>query len=90
MGMIFSGCPGAARLKEPTIKEKICPVCGNTVEIFSVDASVKCDKCGFTIYNDEQNCIKWCKYAKQCFGEELYNRLVKNGKEKENNAPKDH
>jgi len=90
MAQIFSGCPGAARLKNPTIKEKICPVCGNVIEIFSVDASVKCDKCGFTAYNDDQNCIQWCQYAEQCFGKELYEKLVRNGKGKKENDSKDH
>jgi hypothetical protein len=35
---------------------------------------VKCSRCGFTIYNDLQSCVKWCKYAKE--GEETYRRLT--------------
>ena len=56
---------------------KVCPVCGNLIEMFSTDVTVACDKCGFVAYNDAQNCIEWCKYAKQCIGEELYNKLMK-------------
>lgn len=40
--MILEGCPGAARLKTPTWEEKICPVCGNLIEIFSIDTEVAC------------------------------------------------
>ena len=42
--MILEGCPGAARLKTPTLEEKICPVCGNIIEIFSVDTEVACER----------------------------------------------
>ena len=77
MAMLFFQCPGAARLRQPTIEEKVCPVCGNLIEIFSTDVTAACDKCGFVAYNDAQNCIEWCKYAKQCIGEELYNKLMR-------------
>ncbi len=74
--MILEGCPGVSRLKTPTITEKVCPVCGNVIELFSVDTEVTCDKCGFVAYNDELNCIQWCKYAEKCIGPEMYKRLV--------------
>ena len=74
--MLFTRCPGAARLRQPTIEEKVCPVCGNSIEMFSTDVTATCDQCGFIAYNDAQNCIEWCKYAKQCIGEELYNKLM--------------
>ena len=35
-----------------------------------------CEKCGFVIYNDKLSCVQWCKYAKQCVGEEVYNNLM--------------
>ena len=68
-------CPGAANIRTPTIKIKRCPECGGEVEVFSIDFKVKCSKCGFTVYNDMQSCIQWCKYAKECVGEEMYERL---------------
>lgn len=74
--MVHGNCPGVERFKNPTIKEKICPQCGATIEIFSVDSVVPCDNCGFLAYNDEQSCVSWCKYAKECFGEELYEKLT--------------
>lgn len=69
-------CPGAANIKgTPTLKIKKCPECDAEVEIFSTDIEAKCSNCGFIMYNDLESCIQWCKYAKECVGEELYKRL---------------
>lgn len=73
--MILDGCPGAAGMKNPTIKEKICPQCGSVIEIFSTDTEVACDNCGFIAYNDALSCVKWCKYAEKCVGPELYKKF---------------
>jgi ribosomal protein S27AE len=74
--MIFDRCPGAADLRTPTLTIKKCPRCGEEVEIFSNDVKVACDKCGFVIYNDLLSCVQWCRYAKECVGEETYKRLM--------------
>jgi len=71
--MILDTCPGVKDLKTPTLIIKICPKCGEEVEIFSSDTQVSCGNCGFVIYNDTLSCIQWCKYAKECVGEEMYN-----------------
>lgn len=68
-------CPGSAFVRTPTLAIKICPECGAEVEVFSNDKSVNCENCGFTVYNDQQSCIDWCKYARECFGPEVYDRL---------------
>ena len=81
--MIFSGCPGSDKLRNPTSTEKVCPQCGNIIELFSVDTEVACDKCGFVAYNDELNCIQWCQYAEKCIGKELYDKLVTSRKKDE-------
>lgn len=81
--MIFSGCPGSDKLRNPTITEKVCPQCGNIIELFSIDTEVACDKCGFVAYNDELNCIQWCQYAEKCIGKELYDKLVTSRKKDE-------
>ncbi|MDR2494301.1 MAG: hypothetical protein LBD24_03660 [Spirochaetaceae bacterium] len=71
-------CPGAESVRgTPTWEVKICPQCGGEIEIFSVDMQVPCDTCGFVAYNDVQSCIKWCQYARQCVGDELYERLTR-------------
>ena len=73
--MIYGGCQ--SKSKELSLEEKICPQCGNTVEVFSVDTEVVCDRCGFTVYNDTLSCVQWCKYARQCVGDEMYERMMK-------------
>ena len=73
---MIPGCPGAAAFRgTPTLAEKKCPVCGLDIELFSIEPCNTC-KCGFTAYNDAQSCIKWCAYAKECVGEEIYNLFM--------------
>ncbi len=74
---MLGGCHGTDKLKTPTLEIKICPQCGNEIEIFSIDTEMACDNCGYVVYNDIQSCVQWCKYAKLCVGEELYNKLMK-------------
>ena len=73
--MIYEGCQ--SKSKDISLEEKTCPQCGNTVEVFSVDTEVVCDRCGFVIYNDTLSCVQWCKYARQCVGDEMYESLMK-------------
>ena len=61
--MIFSGCQSKA--KEVTIEERICPQCGNVIE-----------KCGFVAYNDKLSCVQWCKFARQCIGDQMYEKMM--------------
>ncbi len=72
--MIMEGCQ--ARPKTPTNSEKICPQIGNVLEMFSIDTEVVCERCGFVAYNDELSCVQWCKYARKCVGEEVYDKLM--------------
>ncbi len=72
--MIYEGCQGKPRT--PTIHEKVCPQCGEIIELFSIDTEVACEKCGFVAYNDTLSCVQWCQYAKQCVGEEMYNKMI--------------
>ena len=73
--MIFSGCQSASRT--PTIILKKCPQCGSEIELFSVDTEMACEKCGFVVYNDTLSCVQWCKYARQCVGDEMYEHMMK-------------
>ena len=83
LAIMFDKCPGAADLRRPEIKIKNCPECGEEVELFSTDIKVKCSNCGFLVYTDFESCIKWCKYAKECVGEDLYKELFKTSTSKE-------
>ena len=71
--MIFEGCQGKRDIE---IFEKICPRCGHMIEIFSVDVSMKCEHCGFEIYNDTLNCVQWCQYARKCVGDDAYEHFM--------------
>jgi len=73
--MLLDHCPGAANLRTPTLAIKKCPRCGEEVELFSNDISVKCS-CGFVVYNDIESCIQWCTHAKECVGDEMYNKIM--------------
>ena len=73
---MINGCPGAAALKGiQELKVKICPACGAEIEIFSGDTHVTC-ACGFIAYNDMQSCIKWCRMARECVGDEIYEKYT--------------
>nr|WP_321351574.1 hypothetical protein [uncultured Methanoregula sp.] len=74
-------CPGAANLRTPTLAIKKCPQCGEDVELFSNDISVACSNCGFVVYNEIESCVQWCKHAKECVGEEMYNRIMERKKQ---------
>ena len=73
--MIMDGCQ--SRSRTPTLHEKTCPQCGNVIEIFSVDSSVTCEKCGFIAYNDSLSCVQWCRYARQCVGDDMYFHMMR-------------
>ena len=71
---MIQGCQGKPRT--PTIIEKVCPNCGNLIEMFSIDSQMPCEKCGFVAYNDTLSCVQWCAHAKECVGEEMYNQMM--------------
>ena len=72
--MIMIGCQ--AKPRTPTIIEKICPQCGNEIELFSIDTQMPCEHCGFVAYNDTLSCVQWCAHAKECVGEEMYEQMM--------------
>ena len=67
-------CPGVTNLKTPTLSLKICPRCGEEIEIFSNEMKTSCPSCNLEIFNDIVSCISWCKYARECVGEEMYQK----------------
>jgi ribosomal protein S27E len=73
-------CPGAANIRTPTLSIRKCPQCGEEIEIFSNDISVKCSSCGFIVYNETASCLQWCKYARECVGTEAFERFMKQQK----------
>ena len=84
--MIMDGCQGKPRT--PTIEEKICPNCGSTIEVFSTDTEVACENCGFVVYNVALSCVQWCKYARQCVGDAMYEQMMNIAKNQKKEAKK--
>ena len=72
--MILEGCQ--SKSKEISIEERICPQCGHEIEIFFVYLEAACEHCGFVIYNDQLSCVQWCKYARQCVGDRMYENMM--------------
>jgi len=71
--MGFKRCPGSSTFARPKIELVICPDCGQDVEIWSDEATGTCTKCSRTITRTStQSCIDWCKYARDCLGDEKY------------------
>ena len=73
--MVHEGCMN--RPRTPTIIEKRCPNCGAEIELFSIDTQMACEHCGFVAYNDILSCVQWCKHARKCVGDEMYEHLMK-------------
>ena len=78
---MMDGCQGKPRT--PTIIEKICPICGSEIEMFSIDSQMACEHCGFIAYNDTLSCVQWCAHAKQCVGEEMHKAMMEIAKNQE-------
>jgi predicted amidophosphoribosyltransferase len=78
---MISNCPGSQRFKQPQPENIKCPFCGADVEIWTDEAEALCPKCRKTTTREEgQSCLDWCKYARECVGDEIYNRFLKGRK----------
>lgn len=66
-------------LKQPKPEIFSCPSCGEEVEIWSDEIRGACHRCGQAVFRDGvMSCLEWCKYGKDCVGEETYSRYLKN------------
>lgn len=80
--MIFN-CPGSQKFRQPSPEMIKCPYCSGEVEIWTDEATAACPKCKNSVYREQgQSCLDWCKYAKECVGEEKYNKYMENKKNK--------
>lgn len=72
-------CPGSQRFKQPTPEYIKCPSCGEEVEVWTDEVQAACPKCKTRVARQESsNCLDWCKYAKECVGEQKYSNYLKN------------
>lgn len=77
--MIFS-CPGSQKFKQPQPENIKCPFCREEAEIWTDEFAVACPGCKKKISRGGQSCLDWCKEAKNCVGENIYKRYLKNKK----------
>lgn len=77
--MAIFECPGALKFKRPQPEVIKCPSCSYEVEIWTDEAMARCPECGTEVMREPgQSCLDWCKYAKECVGDEAYKRHIKN------------
>lgn len=73
------GCPGAKLFKQPEPQILKCQFCEGEVEIWTDEVRAVCPDCGNSITRKQlQSCLDWCKFAKECVGENLYNKYLSN------------
>jgi DNA-directed RNA polymerase subunit RPC12/RpoP len=70
-------CPGSHAIREPQPETLYCTNCGGEVEIWSDERMARCPKCGTPAMKDRgASCLDWCKMAKECVGEAVYDKYL--------------
>lgn len=71
-------CPGAKQFRRPEPEYINCFFCGEEVEIWTDEFQTKCPKCKKTVIRKQgQSCLDWCKAAKECVGDKIYDKYLK-------------
>jgi ribosomal protein S27E len=79
--MTIDSCPGSQKFRHPQPENIKCTNCGAEAEIWTDEAEAKCPDCKKTVRRPAgQSCLDWCKYAKECIGEEKYRKYMKSKK----------
>lgn len=73
---MIARCPGQDR-RWRTVERYRCFNCGAEEEIWSDELRARCPGCGEWIYKEQvPSCVNWCQSARECLGEERYNRIM--------------
>lgn len=76
---MISNCPGAQRFRKPEPEITSCPSCCAEVEIWTDEVKTNCPYCRTFIFRQTvQSCLDWCRYAKECVGDQLYDKYMQN------------
>lgn len=76
--MIFN-CPGSKQFRQPQPEIINCPYCSKELEIWTDEVKATCPHCKKAIMRQEgASCLDWCRYAKECVGDELYHKYLQN------------
>lgn len=78
--MALDFCPGSKKFKRPEPENIKCPACGQETEIWTDEIQITCPNCHNKILRQQEgaSCLDWCKYAKECVGEQSYNQYMNN------------
>ena len=72
-------CPGSQKFKQPQPEYIKCVSCGAEVEIWTDEVQTTCPNCKAKVTRQEgSSCLDWCKYAKECVGDQKYSNYLKN------------
>jgi hypothetical protein len=83
-------CPGSQSFSQPHPECIKCPFCRGEIEIWTDEVKTTCPKCKKEVVRGQlPSCLDWCKYAKECLGDEDYRKYLKNKKEGERKGGKD-
>ncbi len=74
---VHKSCPGAVTFRDVRPEYIDCPFCGAETEIWSDEPFTCCPNCRREITQSRgASCVDWCSHARQCVGEEKYERLM--------------
>ena len=72
-------CPGSKLLRQPAPEIFTCLSCSGEVEIWTDELKADCPNCHRTLFRDNtMSCLDWCKYGKDCVGDDIYDRHMHN------------
>ena len=76
---MINSCPGAKAFKQPEPQDIKCPFCNYDLEIWTDEFKVKCPNCQKIVSRKQApSCLDWCKYAKECAGDTVYQNHLEN------------
>lgn len=79
--MAIDFCPGSQKFKQPQPEIIKCPSCSGEIEIWSDEIQTTCPNCKNKFVRQQSvSCLEWCKYARECVGDNAYNNYMQNRK----------